>query len=85
MYLHYNVEPHFLKEKFEIFHPVGSISESDAYAKQLMKSQDKGKTYSNFYLTDMSKRNVLKPYAPEEISKKQRIIKGKGNDKGLKV
>ncbi|RFM34453.1 hypothetical protein DXN04_14340 [Chitinophaga silvisoli] len=85
MYLHYNVEPHFLREKFEIFHPVGSISESDAYVKQLMKSQEKGKTYSDFYLTDMSKNNVLKPYTSEEISKKQRLIKDNSNDKSMRI
>ena len=84
MYLHYNVEPHFLEEKFEIFHPVGSIAESDAFAKQLMQKQDQGKTYSDFCLMDMSKQNILKSYSPDELKKKPRIVKDKVNDKVIK-
>ena len=75
MYLHYNVEPHYLKEKIEIFHPVGSEGESAFYAKQLMRNQNKGKTYSDFYLTDMTKKNIIKPYSLDEIERKQRVVK----------
>ncbi|RXK81697.1 hypothetical protein [Filimonas effusa] len=85
MYLHYNVEPHFLKEKFEIFHPVGSIAESDSFAKQLMQKQDQGKTYSDFCLMDMSKEKVLKPYSIDELAKKPRVIKERGNERGMKL
>lgn len=83
MYLRYELEPHFLNEKFTIDRPVATVQQSDDFVKNAMKTQGKGKTYSGFKLLDISKQKIVKLY--KKLSKEQtpRIVDEKSR-KGLR-